>query len=266
MNIMFKNHQSTYSSIQNSRFHHTYITIFLSLIIASFSTSVHAVWYQVTAKPHLIVREAPDAKSNKLGNARYGSKVNVLEKTDQQGSSRGKSGSWIKIQWKNSYGYAFDVYLTKLEDKSDEPISTITENPKKTTKTEPKKNNDKAVLIPKTDFSDRTSVTEQPKDNNQSFADVAKSTVFNDDTYTDATLRKGSPACRSHKSMNKITSNINKNNPSTKLPYDCIKTSKLMPLRDIMQYKGLIKIEIETRGRILQYWTSSDYIISSAVK
>ena len=263
---MFKNHQSTYSSKQNSRFHHTYITIFLSLIIASFSTSVHAVWYQVTAKPHLIVREAPDAKSNKLGNARYGSKVNVLEKTDKQGSSRGKSGSWIKIQWKNSYGYAFDVYLTKLEDKANESISTVTKKPKEPTKIESTKSNEKAASVPKTDFSDRTLVTEQPKDNSKSIADVAKSTVSNDDTYTDATLKKGSPACRSHKSMNKITSNINKNNPSIQLPYDCIKTSKLMPLRDIMQHKGLIKIEIETRGRILQYWTSSDYIISSAVK
>ncbi len=263
---MFKNHQSTYSSKQNSKFHHTYITIFLSLIIASFSTSVHAVWHQVTAKPRLIVREAPDAKSNKLGNARYGSKVNVLEKTDKHGSSRGKSGSWVKIQWKNSYGYTFDVYLTKLEDKSDEHIATITENPKKTTKTEPKKNNDTTVLIPKTDYSDRTIESEKQKDDSKSITDVAESTVFIDDTHTDATLKKGSPACRSHKSMNKITSNINKNNPSIQLPYDCIKTSKLMPLRDIMQHKGLIKIEIETRGRILQYWTSSDYIISSAVK
>jgi hypothetical protein len=263
---MFKNHQSTYFSKQNSRFHHTFITIFLSLIIASFSTSTHAVWHQVTAKPRLIVREAPDAKSNKVGNARYGSKVNVLEKTNKHGSSRGKSGTWVKIQWKNSYGYAFDVYLTQLENKANESISTVTKKPKEPTKTESKKSNEKAASVPKTDFPDRTLVTEQPKDNSKNIADVAKSTVYIDDTYTDATLKKGSPACRSHKSMNKITSNINKNNPSTKLPYDCIKTSKLMPLRDIMQYKGLIKIEIETRGRILQYWTSSDYIIPSAVK
>jgi len=257
---MFNNHQSTYFPKLDKKFHFLLIAIILSLVY-SYSTSAYAVWHQVTAKPLLIVREAPDARSNKIGNARYGSKVNVLEKTNKHGSSRGKPGSWVKIQWKNSYGYAFDVYLTQLEDKANESISTVTKKPKEPTKTESKKSNEKAASVPKTDYSDHTIVTKRPKDNSKSIADVAKSTVSNDDTYTDVILKKGSPACRSHKSMNKIISITHK--PLIKLPYDCIKTNKSMPLENIMQYKGLIKIEIETRGRILQYWTSSDYISST---
>lgn len=255
---MLKNKYNTYFQMLNTTFHTQLIVILISLV-ASFSTNTYAVWHQATAKPLLIVREAPDAKSRKLGNIRYGSKVNVLETTNKHDSSRGKPGNWVKIEWQNSYAYVFDVYLTQLKDKPKDTISKVTATPDRSEDTESKKENEKTVANPKVVNSDNTVALINPNDNNESVPEAAKKTASND-TFAEPTLRKGAPACRSEKSMKDVVGIAREDIPLNQLPYDCKKLRKSIPLRNITQHEGLIRIEIVNRGRIQLYWTSPKYI------
>lgn len=88
------------------------LTIFLSLFVA-ISTAAQADWYEVSAKPSLVVRGAPDTAANKVGNIPYGEKINVIDKADKVVTIDGQTGSWVKVQWKDSSGYVFDAFLTK---------------------------------------------------------------------------------------------------------------------------------------------------------
>jgi len=257
---MFKNDQNTFFLKPDKIFHYHLMVIFVSLI-TSFSTSVSAAWYKASARPLLIVREAPDARSSKVGNIPYGKKVNVLEKTDKNDSSRGKQGNWVKIQWKDSYAYVFDVYLTPLKDTPQDTQPKVKEkvNPEEPIDTELKEVNKKTVSNPKKVDSDEKKIVVRPKENNKSATDVAEKTSSSD-VPTDPALEKGAPVCRSQDSMSKVVGIARDKIASTRLPYDCKKLSKPKLLRNIYRHEGLIRVEIVTRGRIHQYWTSSDYI------
>ncbi len=100
------------------------LTVFLSLFVA-ISTAAQADWYEVSAKPSLVVRGAPDTAADKVGNIPYGEKINVIDKVDKVATIDGQTGSWVKVQWKDSSGYVFDAFLTKSVSTptSDKPVA-----------------------------------------------------------------------------------------------------------------------------------------------
>jgi hypothetical protein len=77
-------------------------------------------WYKSIAEPSLIVRNSPDITSEKLGNVPPEGKVNVLEYTDKKDSISGNEGTWVKIEWKDSIGYAFNAFLKPIESEKPE--------------------------------------------------------------------------------------------------------------------------------------------------
>ena len=68
-------------------------------------------WYVSTAKPVLVVRSIPDVTGEKIGTVPDGGKVKVLEKNIKPDSIDGRSGSWVKIEWRGDIGYVFSAYL-----------------------------------------------------------------------------------------------------------------------------------------------------------
>jgi uncharacterized protein len=98
----------------------------LNEIIAADDGSYPTGWHKVTAQPALIIRAKPDVTGTKLGTVPHGGKVNVLEATDESDSIGGRDGTWVKVQWQNVEGYAFDAFLEKLPTPSDEKPQTVT--------------------------------------------------------------------------------------------------------------------------------------------
>ena len=74
-----------------------------------------ADWFKATAKPSLVVRDAPDVDGSKLGTVPYNGRVKVLERVSSQESIGGREGHWVKIQWKNTTAYAFDAFLEAMD-------------------------------------------------------------------------------------------------------------------------------------------------------
>lgn len=72
-------------------------------------------WYISTAKPTLTVRNSPAIAGKKIGSIPTNGKVKILERTDNKDFIGGKSGEWVKIEWKDSFGYVFDSFLTPVE-------------------------------------------------------------------------------------------------------------------------------------------------------
>lgn len=95
------------------------LSIALCAALACVSSNAFAEWYKAIAKPNLVVRDAPDVSGNKLGNVPNGGKVNVIERVGGKESIGGRDGYWVKIQWKNGNGYAFDAFLASLDSSSD---------------------------------------------------------------------------------------------------------------------------------------------------
>ena len=91
------------------------LSVLCFTVFAGISGNVFADWYKAAAEPNLVVRDSPDVSGNKLGNVPYGGKVNVIERVGGKESIGGRSGYWVKIQWKNGDGYAFDAFLESLE-------------------------------------------------------------------------------------------------------------------------------------------------------
>lgn len=73
-------------------------------------------WHIVTAEPNLVVRSKPSVSGGKLGKVPHGGKIKVLERTEERDSIGGRNGVWVKIEWQDTTGYAFDAFL--------EPIGT----------------------------------------------------------------------------------------------------------------------------------------------
>jgi hypothetical protein len=79
------------------------------------SASTSGEWYTVTAEPNLVVRSKPAVTGAKLGNIPHGGKIKVIEKTDKTDSIGGQDGVWVKIEWKDTTGYAFDAFLAPMD-------------------------------------------------------------------------------------------------------------------------------------------------------
>lgn len=90
----------------------------LCLLSVFVSSNVFADWYKATAQPSLVVRDTPDVSGNKLGNVPYGGKVNVIGRVGGKESIGGRSGYWVKIQWKSGNGYVFDAFLSSMGDEA----------------------------------------------------------------------------------------------------------------------------------------------------
>lgn len=73
-------------------------------------------WHIVIAEPNLVVRSKPSVGGDKLGKVPQGGKLKVIESTDKNDSIGGRNGVWVKIEWQDTTGYAFDAFL--------EPIGT----------------------------------------------------------------------------------------------------------------------------------------------
>lgn len=71
-------------------------------------------WYKSTAKPVLVVRSEPSVTGEKVGTVPEGGKVKVIEKGIKADSISGRSGSWVKIEWQDGVGYAFDAFLERI--------------------------------------------------------------------------------------------------------------------------------------------------------
>ncbi len=76
----------------------------------------------VDSKTGLIVRQAPNTKSAKLGVIPFGFFVTVIQVTGHQETLFGKTGHWMKIQWNGKEGYAFGGFLQKNEMLKDVPV------------------------------------------------------------------------------------------------------------------------------------------------
>lgn len=109
--------------------------LIVSLLIAT-STTVHADWYEASAKPSLVVRSLPDTSADKIGNVPYGEKIDVIGKTDKNATINGQTGTWVKVKWENETGYAFDAFLTKIEDASPQEQPAPTDDKEKETKSD----------------------------------------------------------------------------------------------------------------------------------
>ncbi len=79
-------------------------------------------WYISTAEPALVVRDFSGVTGNKIGSIPVNGEIKVVEKTNVKDSIGGHSGVWVKIEWKNSFGYVFDGFLKPVE-KADETSS-----------------------------------------------------------------------------------------------------------------------------------------------
>lgn len=78
--------------------------------------------------------------------------------------------------------------------------------------------------------------------------------------YAEPALIEGAVVCEEMKSMYKANAIARSNNPYVSLPYDCAKLANPIPLRSANSYGGLVKVEIEADGLLIQAWTTDDYI------
>jgi hypothetical protein len=79
------------------------------------SENTSGEWHTVIAEPNLVVRSKPAVTGEKLGNVPHGGKVKVIEKTDKTDSIGGRDGVWVKIEWQDTTGYAFDAFLESMD-------------------------------------------------------------------------------------------------------------------------------------------------------
>ena len=100
------------------------LSVLCFTVFAGISGNVFADWYKAAAEPNLVVRDSPDVSGNKLGNVPYGGKVNVIERVGSKESIGGRSGYWVKIQWKKGNGYAFDAFLESLDNNASSEVSS----------------------------------------------------------------------------------------------------------------------------------------------
>lgn len=77
----------------------------------SSSQSSGAQWFRSNASPSLVVRSSPDVSASKVGNVPTGGKVKVLKVVSSRESIGGRTGRWVKIEWKSTTGYVFDAFL-----------------------------------------------------------------------------------------------------------------------------------------------------------
>jgi hypothetical protein len=96
-----------------------YFLFFISIINFSHAQS----WLCVSAENGLFVRDKPNMASNTVIKLNYGTKVNVIQKTDLNmdvlDNGEKISGQWVKINayvnFYNIEGYVFNGYLTEEE-------------------------------------------------------------------------------------------------------------------------------------------------------
>jgi len=65
----------------------------------------------VIAKSGLNVRKTADASGQKVGLIPYNETVEITETNPAEVSVAGKTGHWVKVNWKNINGWAFDAFL-----------------------------------------------------------------------------------------------------------------------------------------------------------
>ncbi len=68
-------------------------------------------WFIANAEPSLVVRKQPDVTASQIGSVPTGGKVKVLKVVSGYESVGGRSGHWVKIEWRNTVGYVFDAFL-----------------------------------------------------------------------------------------------------------------------------------------------------------
>ncbi|MGB5598880.1 MAG: SH3 domain-containing protein, partial [Thiothrix litoralis] len=89
------------------------------------SASASGEWHTVIAEPNLVVRSKPAVTGEKLGNIPHGGKIKVIEKTDKTDSIGGRDGVWVKIEWQDTTGYAFDAFLAPLDAKDSADLVAV---------------------------------------------------------------------------------------------------------------------------------------------
>lgn len=89
--------------------------IFLSLFLLSslMVTAQQSGTMYVAAKTGLSIREKPEASSTVLEKIPYGTKITLLEMTEEKKSisTEGIDGYWQKVKYNNKTGYIVDSYL-----------------------------------------------------------------------------------------------------------------------------------------------------------
>jgi hypothetical protein len=86
---------------------------FLLLIAASLRLSAQNTALYVAAKTGLSIRTRPDAASKVLDKIPFGTKVNLMEDTEEKVSvkTEGMTGSWKRVTYNGKTGYIIDSYL-----------------------------------------------------------------------------------------------------------------------------------------------------------
>ena len=85
---------------------------FVSLNKDSAFTACAEEIYTVTARTRLRMRDNLGQEGKVTGNIPFGSKVQVLEKSDKKETISGIQGNWVRIQWNDKTGWVFSGFLT----------------------------------------------------------------------------------------------------------------------------------------------------------
>lgn len=83
-----------------------------------------AGWYQVNAKPLLIVRSSPRKSGKVVGKIPNHGKIKVLKAVSSTKKVSGRHGQWVEVEYQNIKGYVFSGFLLPLSS----PTSTSPTN------------------------------------------------------------------------------------------------------------------------------------------
>jgi hypothetical protein len=93
---------------------HMRISLFLLIFVAAIgnlpANSLEKYW--INTKSGLILRSEPDRNSNRILTMPYGSMVHLIESSNHSEVIDGKEGTWIKINFGKTDGWAFSGFLT----------------------------------------------------------------------------------------------------------------------------------------------------------
>ncbi len=70
---------------------------------------------KVTANDGLRMRKDSSTDSEVITLIPFNQKVEILEESSKQTEINGKTGKWVKVQWKSNIGWVFDAYLEKIK-------------------------------------------------------------------------------------------------------------------------------------------------------
>lgn len=81
----------------------------------------------VTAKSGLLIRADANTNASKLGLAPYGSRVEVLEQSEETMTIGGKTGHWTRVNFEGTEGWSFGGYLSATPPEAESTSGGLSE-------------------------------------------------------------------------------------------------------------------------------------------